>query len=355
MTNSYRQSNIELLRIIAMLMVLLLHANYQALGMPNPVIVQRQPIFSLARIFSENCCIVAVNVFVLISGWFGINISFRKFFSFFFQCVFLSFLITCVFQSTGLVDLNIKGIIYGIGLSWLETWFMPCYWGLMLLSPIVNAFFLRNNRKNIRYFLFLFSLYEFLSWIFPGYSWGISNGYSVVHLLYIYSIGRFLRDMLDTTLTQRRCILTYVLIVLINTGLSLVSIYKPIRLDVLAYSSPLVVLESIALFLFFTKSLKGFSSTIINKIAQSSFAILIIHHNGFIYPYFLSTVRNISMIQHPVLIRIGFMVLFVMIVYVVCTLIDFLQQWISKYVGRWVCSTKVALAIDRQLSKINNY
>lgn len=46
-----RESNFELLRIIAMVMVLILHADFVALGHPDSVEIQRYPIISVIRIF----------------------------------------------------------------------------------------------------------------------------------------------------------------------------------------------------------------------------------------------------------------------------------------------------------------
>lgn len=72
-----RQSNIEQLRIIAMLLVVFVHANYFSLGTVSQSEILRDPYTSLIRIFLEQICIVGVNVFVLISGWFGIRPTLR--------------------------------------------------------------------------------------------------------------------------------------------------------------------------------------------------------------------------------------------------------------------------------------
>lgn len=63
-----RDSNFELLRVISMLMVLGLHANFIALGEPTAEYVDANPIGAFLRYINEALCIVSVNVFVLISG-----------------------------------------------------------------------------------------------------------------------------------------------------------------------------------------------------------------------------------------------------------------------------------------------
>ena len=72
-----RFSNIELLRIVAMLLVVFVHANYFSLGWINIDDINNDPINSFVRIILEQICIVCVNVFVLISGWFGIKPSLK--------------------------------------------------------------------------------------------------------------------------------------------------------------------------------------------------------------------------------------------------------------------------------------
>lgn len=71
--SAQRQSNFELLRIIAILLVLILHADFYALEGPVANDIINSPTDSMLRILFQAITIVAVNVFVMISGWFGIN------------------------------------------------------------------------------------------------------------------------------------------------------------------------------------------------------------------------------------------------------------------------------------------
>lgn len=85
-----RESNFELLRIIAMIMILVLHADFQSLGAPTRADIISSPITSTLKVFFEMVSIVAVNVFILISGWFGIRPSIKGFCKFAFQYLFFS-------------------------------------------------------------------------------------------------------------------------------------------------------------------------------------------------------------------------------------------------------------------------
>ena len=63
-----RQANIELLRIIAMLMVVTLH--YLIKGQATVSLVSDTGILNLLLWFLKALCIVTINVYVLISGYF---------------------------------------------------------------------------------------------------------------------------------------------------------------------------------------------------------------------------------------------------------------------------------------------
>ena len=85
-----RKSNFELLRIFAMMLVLLVHANYLSLGSVTQSEITTSPFGGFVRIFCEQLCIVSVNLFVLISGWFGIRPTLKKFATLLFQILFIA-------------------------------------------------------------------------------------------------------------------------------------------------------------------------------------------------------------------------------------------------------------------------
>lgn len=77
-----RESNIELLRNISMFMILVIHANFVSLPKIEYSELMANTIPSVSRFFIESLGIVAVNVFVFISGWFGIKTRTKSVLSF---------------------------------------------------------------------------------------------------------------------------------------------------------------------------------------------------------------------------------------------------------------------------------
>ena len=95
-----RESNIELLRNISMFMILVIHANFVALPKIGYEELMSNTTPSVVRYFIESIGIVAVNVFVLISGWFGVRPRTKSVLSFIYQILFFlvgggHFLHTC--------------------------------------------------------------------------------------------------------------------------------------------------------------------------------------------------------------------------------------------------------------------
>ena len=74
-----RESNFELLRIIAMLLVMITHATFLALGVPTHDDSINIPYSSFGIFLSQSFSTVCVNIFVLLSGWFGIKINLNGF------------------------------------------------------------------------------------------------------------------------------------------------------------------------------------------------------------------------------------------------------------------------------------
>jgi surface polysaccharide O-acyltransferase-like enzyme len=63
-----RDSNIELLRIVAMILVMVVHASFLAIGVPQTIDAISLPIPTYYSFFVEAVSVVCVNVFILISG-----------------------------------------------------------------------------------------------------------------------------------------------------------------------------------------------------------------------------------------------------------------------------------------------
>lgn len=267
-----RESNMELLRIVSMLFVLVVHFDGATVGLPQPhgnlSDLSARDVWCLAV---ESLAIVGVNCFTLISGYFGIRTSWRSASAFLFQCLFYA-----VGIATVLHLLRPDAVTAEMWLqSWMilshtDLWYVPAYFGLMLLAPLLNAGCRHITTKNLLGFTALFAAFN----IWCGWWWkGNFNptGYTLVQLVLLYLIGTCLRRV-DSRLPGLRasgCIWIAATAGIFGTSLYLDSV------TAFAYNSPFVVSSSAAMFCMFAAM--KFKSTVVNYIARSSFAVYLIH------------------------------------------------------------------------------
>ncbi len=150
-----RQSNIELLRIISIFLILVVHADFLILGTPTFEELQISPTSTIARVFFEMISIICVDVFVIISGWFGIRASLKGLCKLLFQVMFI---LTVIYVCT-LITKQSTFSIWGIlGIFMLDDyfWFVKAYIILFILSPIINAFANNASKKSIAIILIAF-------------------------------------------------------------------------------------------------------------------------------------------------------------------------------------------------------
>lgn len=274
--NQLRLSNIELLRIVAMLMILVLHVQVDGIESTYDDTID---INHFTSFLFEAISIVGVNLFILISGYFGIHLRRRSVANILFQIYFfglLGLIGWMAIQGTYAVDTRyfIKAI-----LPVSQTvWFIPSYVMLMLLSPVLNAFCEKYDVKKIAQLtIAVYALSYFWTNIMQGTISGF-GGYNWGWFVLLYLTGRIIRRYTDTHTYKKRYFLAgYVVATLAIVGIAFLQNRIPIGKSLLwSYDFPLVYISSISLFLCFVKLDIGYVKWI-NWIAASAFAVLLLH------------------------------------------------------------------------------
>ena len=290
-----RQSNIELLRIVAMFFVLILHADYFSLGIPTALDLQATPATFWARHGFEALAIGSVNVFVLISGYFGIRPKARSFLNLLFQSLFMAITIhlLCVaFGSQEMTGVTLQACVFLRPVNW----FLLAYVGLYILSPVLNAFVDQGNRRLHRNVLIGFFVLETI-WGATGAREMYANGYSTLSFIGLYLLARYLR-----LYQPRPCrwsawihLLVFLLITLLLTLLQGLATGCGLSVPILCemnYINPLVIVQACALLLCFSKL--SFTWQPVNWLAASAFSVYLVHINpNILRPYFKKAVQTI--------------------------------------------------------------
>lgn len=270
-----RDSNIELLRIIAMLLVMIVHASFFSLNSPSVVDVKSDISSSFFRCLSESLSIICVDVFVLISGWFGIKVKAIRLFEFIFQVYFFGILMYVASVLMGADYISISGL----GKLFLskDLWFVKAYVVLYIFAPVLNAFVENSNRKGLGIFLIAFFVVQTLHGFISGSNW-FSGGYSPLTFMGLYLLARYVKLYPNKLVQLNKFydLIIYLCLALFLVLLTLLSIMSGHETwHLYDYSSPLVIIEALYFFLFFTKI--RLRSKLINWIAISSFAVYLFH------------------------------------------------------------------------------
>ncbi len=299
-TSHCRLSNIELLRIISMLMVLAVHIDGASLGLPDLTgnISALSP-RSIWQLGVESLTIVGVNCFTLISGYFGIRLRVKSVVSYLFQCIFYAVGIYILFATPSQTSLS--GLLESfMVLTHTDLWYVPAYFGLMLLSPFLNAATESLGRKRFGTILAAFILFN----LWAGWLWGGKfnpTGYTLIQLIMVYMTGRYIKLHTPDNPGCRASLKSFTLYLAMAACVFITAIYMQPK--AFAYNSPFVLAESIALFLTFRYM--NINSKLINQIAKSAFAVYLIHKDphifaGIMKPTIIDVWNHTSLLQFTV-------------------------------------------------------
>jgi len=284
-----RLSNLELLRLIAMFEVLIVHSDFGALGFPTQTELTTTTAYCVIRTIVEMLAVVSVNVFVLISGWFGITFRWRGLCNLLFQCGFFFFGIYFTLAALGYLSLsNWTSEFYKCLMLSNNAWFVKCYIGLFIFAPVLNAFVEKANRKDFKSFLICFFLFQSLYGWFSNGAQFIEQGYSVFSFMGLYLLARYLRiykpKFIQSSASKDFVIYTILSLTSAVLFIELLYIDKPsLYLILISYTCPLVIAAAVYLLIGFTKL--PFTSKAVNKVAASCFAVYLFHFN--IFPTFM--------------------------------------------------------------------
>lgn len=263
----------ELLRIIAMFMVVMDHL---LLVGDVPLMTYQGELTGLMifRYFSLAITFVGVNLFVMISGYYGIQFKWSKLIGLYLTCVFYGLLCEVV-HMIYTPHFGWKGnTLYVIqnALSNKMWWFINTYVCLMLFSPLLNKA-LNNMTKRYHLGVIILLLLKvcFFDWV-----WKDCDNF--INFLCLYVIGRYLNKYVngETIIKWRwHILLFWVLCVIIFAGLSLLHSQSHFPLLLWEYNNPLLIVGAVCLILFFSSW--HFHSGLVNWFASGTLAVYLIH------------------------------------------------------------------------------
>lgn len=358
---SIRRDNIELLRVIAMLMILTLHA----LGHGD--VLAQYDFGSLGYIFwkvIEALCEVAVNVFVLITGYFMVNSKFEpsRIIKLFLQVECFSIACLAVDKFVFHQTLGLQAFIYTFfPFTSGAYWFVSAYVVLILFVPLLNKLIKSMDKQ--QHFISIILLTVLFSVIPTFMFWSkdiLGNGYNFIWFIVLYFIASYIHLYEIGDRVKSNSFKYLVMYILLSEGGNIINlIIGTVSMLVLGeprgealfldYNSITVFPASVCLFMTF-KNMKIENKTL-SRISISlgavCFGVYLVTDNPLLRKP-LWKLLNLSRYC-----GCGIFTLFsIFIVMVILFVVGCCIEWIRVMVFRGIGIEKLYLWIDRRAEKI---
>lgn len=334
-----RSSNLELFRIIVMLLIVAHHYVVNSGLTAAGGVIYSAPMSwrSLFLLLFGAWGKIGINCFVLITGYFMCKsqITAKKFVKLLLEVELYKIVIYLIFLLTGYQSFSVTGLVKAVvPITTIANNFTGCYLIFFLCIPFLNVLVRNMSEKmHIRALLLcgftyiLFGTLPFISVTMNYVSWYIV----------LYLIASYIRLYPKTMFDSKKIWAWLTLISVILSAASVVACaWLGARLGrnmafffVTDSNTFLAVLTGVSSFMFF-KNIDMKHSKLINMVASSTFGVLLIHANSETMRQWLwkDTLDNVGIYDSPWLIfhAIGS----VMGIYIVCTVIDQLRiHWIE--------------------------
>ena len=313
-----RLSNFELMRIISMFLIVMWHTTLH-----SEVYHASHGLLKFMLDIVMCFCIVHVNSLVMLTGYFQCNKkngNFKKIWKVIGTSWFYKVAILVLFSVLGIFTANSVRVIQELlPLDFNnDYWFINDYIVLFLMSPFLNRIVNYCTQGELKKFVII--LFTTLS-VLPAVTNQLmiqNSGYGVIHFILIYFIGAYLRkypirlSYHFKNLTNKKYQIFLVgsfiglgllNIIFFNFGGVLDNYNLPLMKHVgvllisnfLSYSAPIPIIMCIFYFLFFeTLTIKD---KWINRAAQTTFGIYLIHDHSYTRNYIKDTVLNTSSLK----------------------------------------------------------
>ena len=265
MAKEERQSNVELIRIVAMVFIVVghvvLHATHDSLAGSEVI---------------KAVTITGVNMFVLISGYWGIRLSIKSYLNIVFTVIFYSLIsllaLVVIFQEHVALS-DVKQSLLPMSLQGMY-WFVSCYLMLMLISPAINLVLEKASK------MWYLSAVIILGYISCVSGWWFHNpinpfGYNTFNMIFIYVLGYGVhRYNLQELLPSKVIVVLYVMFTFVLFLMFYIFAGRAPQ-----YNNPFVVLSAVSLFCLILKV--KFRSKFVNVVAMCMFPVYLIQE-GFV-------------------------------------------------------------------------
>ena len=328
-----RNTSIELLRIISMIMIMFHHFAYHGNFEWNFNEVTLPHLWYDFILMGGK---VGVDIFVLISGYFLIEnteklFQPKKLLKFWGQVVFYSIMTYLLSVMLRLNAFEIKQLIkVCLPITYPGWWFASTYFMLYLIHPFLNKLLHGLSKTEYQYLI----LMMVLCWsIIPTATTQLFESNSLLWFVTLYGIAGYVNLYGgNQKLQSKHYFSLYFMVLIITYTVSTTFLFLGTKkeewsthaIDFFEIERLPILLMAITLFMGFV-TLKMNYHKWINMIASATFGVNLIHDSSYIRYYLWTNIFKINQYQDSTFL-ILYSILVVFILYVSCTMIDLIRK-----------------------------
>ena len=352
-----RDANLDLLRIISMLLIIFLHSIDHS-GVLEQADVCGGETYAYVR-FTYALCQVCVNCYVMLSGYYLLNSKFRvhKLVALWMEVVFYSFVLRALFMITGQHAFSIVSLLSCfVPVLTGRYWFITIYVGLYLLFPFLNKLVWAMNKKEHTLMnICLFVLFSLSISIYPSFmGMNSGGGWGIAWFVVLYLLSSWFRLYYTPKNKPAVLVAVFVCIPLIMSASQIgaraagIDIFQCIISNWYRYDSVPVYLMTLTLFAAFLniRIENSYMKKIICSVAPLTLGVYLIHAHADVSPWLWETLNLPQYMEYAWFPLLQLMC--VVAIFVVCIAIDALRR---KILGKLENNHAVWTFCDRISTK----
>lgn len=346
-----RESNIELLRIVLMLMIIGFHlivhgANLNGAEEGSYALDSRR---SYGYLFLKSFLVLAVNCFVFISGYFRIRFKVGTALNLLLQTTFYSLLITLALETVPLQELGPRKLLEVVFPIFAETWwFITAYFALYLISPLLNKAIDSFTPKQFLFVVISLTSINCISGLFFDVSsMGTNRGLSLISFVHIYLLAQYVRKFTRLDEKGKWAPMVYLgssLLIFLSALFSISYLSERGIALIFAYNNPLVLIAAIALFFTFRRI--HFHSQLVNQISPYVLGVYLFHDHPLMREFLIENLFYLSS-GSPLLLHFASLFLIVLLVFAAGFLVDRLRALLLNPLAAYVVRRFNLLRLER--------
>lgn len=337
-----RNSNLEWIRIISMLLIVLGHFSWQT-----------KWDFAHTNIFLQTGIQwlwfggkLGVDLFVLISAYFLTTrkeIKFKPLVRLWEQVIFYSVLLTVIGVFYFKLSINFKEVLNTFfPIIAGAYWFVTAYVVMYLLAPYINIGLERLSKEQFKKLLIILMVIFSIVTIFHTESIGFIEDNAMV-LIGVYPFGAYIRKYPEDILKIKNIIfsitifLNLIILYLSALGINLIFRYLKHGIDVYAFSrffisvSPFQLLIALSIFALFVKRPVQ-HNRVVNSVASHVFSVYLVHCQPLMIGFIWLDLVKANRFETTPYVFI-YAVIITILIFSVSVIIDYFRQWIFQFIS----------------------